>query len=225
MPNSYNGWSAGRGWSVANGKLAKLVVAGEDFSPGVRAGSVHKVLNYVAQQLHLRVEPVVKSGWHQKDDWGYYYRPTTGGGSLSCHASGTAFDYNATRHPYGKRNTWTEAQVREINKICAEVNNTVKCLIDHDEMHFEICKNAAEVDRAASRIGVTTAPSPVTSSRPVIRRGSTGDAVKLIQRWLGLPDDGDFGPKTEAAVIKYQREHELTADGVVGPATYRKMGL
>jgi putative chitinase len=52
-----------------------------------------------------------------------------------------------------------------------------------------------------------------------LRRGSTGDAVKQMQRKLGIAADGDFGPGTEAAVKKWQAANGLTADGVVGPKT------
>jgi putative chitinase len=52
-----------------------------------------------------------------------------------------------------------------------------------------------------------------------LRRGSKGDAVKQMQRKLGIPADGDFGPGTEAAVRKWQAANGLTADGIVGPKT------
>jgi putative chitinase len=52
-----------------------------------------------------------------------------------------------------------------------------------------------------------------------LRRGSAGDAVKQMQRKLGIPADGDFGPGTEAAVKKWQAANGLVADGIVGPKT------
>ena len=56
--------------------------------------------------------------------------------------------------------------------------------------------------------------------RPVLRQGARGPAVRLVQRAVGAHADGDFGPRTRAAVIRFQRRHHLTADGVVGPRTW-----
>jgi hypothetical protein len=49
--------------------------------------------------------------------------------------------------------------------------------------------------------------------------------VRRLQRKLGLPADGVFGPQTERSVRRYQRRHDLAADGIVGPATRRSLGL
>lgn len=55
----------------------------------------------------------------------------------------------------------------------------------------------------------------------LLRRGSTGTAVKAVQYELrNLDVDGDFGPKTEAAVRTFQSKHGLDVDGVVGPRTW-----
>ncbi len=56
--------------------------------------------------------------------------------------------------------------------------------------------------------------------------GSRGPNVKLIQSLLNRigynagPVDGIFGPRTQQAVIAFQRDNGLTPDGIVGPATW-----
>jgi len=76
--------------------------------------------------------------------------------------------------------------------------------------------------------------APITSSviyqaavtgRPVILRGSTGQAVKDWQTMLvtaGYPVtvDGQFGANTEAQTKAFQKAHGLTVDGKVGPQTW-----
>ena len=67
--------------------------------------------------------------------------------------------------------------------------------------------------------------SPViTKPKPVLKVGSKGAAVKSLQKKLGIAADGDFGPKTKAAVIAFQKKHVLTPDGIVGPSTWNKLG-
>jgi cell wall-associated NlpC family hydrolase len=57
------------------------------------------------------------------------------------------------------------------------------------------------------------------------RRTVRGGGVRSLQRVLGLPADGVFGPNTERAVKRFQRRHGLSVDGVVGPMTRRALGL
>jgi peptidoglycan hydrolase-like protein with peptidoglycan-binding domain len=52
-----------------------------------------------------------------------------------------------------------------------------------------------------------------------------GGGVRTLQRKLGLPADGVFGPQTEIAVKNFQASHGLTPDGVVGPNTRRALGI
>lgn len=56
-----------------------------------------------------------------------------------------------------------------------------------------------------------------------VELGATGDRVKQIQCVVGVKQDGSFGPKTQAAVMVWQRQHGLKADGKVGPITWTAM--
>lgn len=56
-----------------------------------------------------------------------------------------------------------------------------------------------------------------------VKLGSKGTDVMLVQALLGLKADGDFGPKTDAAVKAWQTANGLKADGVIGPITWDKM--
>ncbi|WP_434384855.1 peptidoglycan-binding protein [Melittangium boletus] len=68
-------------------------------------------------------------------------------------------------------------------------------------------------------------------SGPTLKKGATGEAVRALQNRLNQlghnvgAADGSFGPKTEAAVKAFQKAHGLTADGVVGPKTWDKLGI
>jgi len=57
----------------------------------------------------------------------------------------------------------------------------------------------------------------------LLKLGSEGEDVKKLQIKLGVDPIGKFGPKTDAAVKAWQSSNGLTADGVVGPATWSKM--
>ena len=70
---------------------------------------------------------------------------------------------------------------------------------------------------------------------PILRKGSTGAAVKTLQRLLRqrqdvnldgktlLIVDGAFGSNTEAAVKRYQQKHLNGVDGIVGVKTWNKL--
>jgi putative chitinase len=57
----------------------------------------------------------------------------------------------------------------------------------------------------------------------LLKIGSTGPDVIALQKALGLSADGDFGPGTEKAVKDFQSTNGLTADGIVGDATWNKI--
>jgi peptidoglycan hydrolase-like protein with peptidoglycan-binding domain len=83
---------------------------------------------------------------------------------------------------------------------------------------------------AVSSAPPNPAPEP-TKPRQTLKKGMTGGDVPVLQlRLKELGDykglvDGDFGPKTEAAVKAIQARTGLKADGVVGPLTWAKLAV
>lgn len=92
------------------------------------------------------------------------------------------------------------------------------------------------------RFDAETKTTPTTVSKtktctvtlPIIRKGNTGAAVKTLQRLLRqleyvgsdgklLAVDGKFGPGTEAALIRWQKKHLGSADGICGVKTWTKL--
>src|SRR4051794_18832554 len=57
----------------------------------------------------------------------------------------------------------------------------------------------------------------------LLKMGSTGPEVARVQTSLGIPNDGIFGPQTDAAVRAFQGRSGLKTDGVVGPTTWRAL--
>ena len=57
----------------------------------------------------------------------------------------------------------------------------------------------------------------------ICKYGDRGFAVKRLQKILNLYPDGIFGVNTQEAVLKFQKEHLLMQDGIVGLATWSKL--
>lgn len=76
-------------------------------------------------------------------------------------------------------------------------------------------------------ITIPLMPPPRAVGDRVLRLGvPRGADVRWLQARLGVaPVDGWFGPATMAAVVAFQHEALVLADGVVGPATWRKLGV
>lgn len=87
---------------------------------------------------------------------------------------------------------------------------------------------------ALSLLGALAGPAIAPADEPrasasdssvTVRKGDRGRAVRKIQRRLGIPADGVFGPQTHRAVRRFQRRRDLLVDGIVGPMTRRALGL
>ncbi len=147
MARSQNGWTANQrhlmSWFAVPGTNVKLLLRKEYAGP---------LLALVAELFDRTVEPISDPGC-----WSYAERPIRGGRALSNHASGTAIDLNAPRHPLGARGTFTPHQTRAIREIISLTDGAIRWGGDYrsrkDEMHFEInTTDVAKIILATSRL-------------------------------------------------------------------------
>ena len=97
-----------------------------------------------------------------------------------------------------------------------------------------VCMSAAAVGMATTNRaeeGTSIQQTESVVGAAVLQQGSKGGEVKEVQRRLKLwgyyngSVDGTFGAGTRSAVIAFQKKNGLTADGVVGKATYKALGM
>jgi lysozyme family protein len=90
-----------------------------------------------------------------------------------------------------------------------------------------LCNTLGLKDMNGNVLVVDGVPGPATASAvkklPLVKQGNIGEAVKVVQKIVGVLADGNFGPMTLTAVKRWQMAKGLTNDGVVGPQTWLKM--
>ena len=173
----------------------------------------------------------------------YQFREMSGG-TLSCrkiagstktslHAHGVAVDFNPSKNPF----TWKlttdmpDAMIDDMLKNIVTVDNRPvtswggNWLFRKDPMHFQ----PSQVSRTQLEKGIDFTKVPGwdnylawENGEQMITLGDTGNTVKKIQKalngWkpsLNLTVDGQFGPITRSAVVKYQKAAERPTSGVV----------
>jgi peptidoglycan hydrolase-like protein with peptidoglycan-binding domain len=199
MPVSQNGWSANDRSVIASYALPGGAIA-------LRKGDVSVVLLFGIGWWHSKVEKLIFPGV-----WGYAERPVRGQVLiLSNHASGTAADVDAPKHPLGTdpRSNFTQQQINEINALIAFCTTRAGKQVlrwggnytgRKDGMHLEIndgvtladLAEIAEKIRLASGVvgGKPLAAPAAVSYRgdmhglPALSRGSSHPACKKWQEW------------------------------------------
>jgi peptidoglycan hydrolase-like protein with peptidoglycan-binding domain len=92
--------------------------------------------------------------------------------------------------------------------------------------HRRLLVRAGLATAVVAGAGIVAPTSALAATRPTLRRGSRGTAVRTLQNRLKALGysvgtvDGIFGAKTDTAVRAFQRKKRLTADGIVGAKTW-----
>lgn len=112
-------------------------------------------------------------------------------------------------------------------------------ILTGQSMHVEQLFGPGELPKflaiAKARLASLQGPAPVPAPTPVpvppkpstgrklgsrtLKVGNTGADVAVLQRFLGIADDGRFGPITEAAVRRYQAMRKQKQTGIADAKT------
>jgi cell wall-associated NlpC family hydrolase len=102
----------------------------------------------------------------------------------------------------------------------------IKNTIEREKLISDAPKATAEdapVAPAPVHGNVPAAPKKESVLSNSLKIGSTGEDVKYLQKALKLKADGDFGPITQGAVKKFQKENKLAETGVVDIKTWEML--
>ena len=217
MPHS--SWG---GPGVSRGNLERL-----SRIPGIPL-NVHKEVAIIFQHL---IDEINKGGYRKpgsvpfSSSGGYVKRYISGTRIWSNHSWALAVDFNAATNPYKHGPLVTDFIPESIRPLAR------KLMLSwggdwsgkKDAMHFEFIGSRADAARISREITiglVNVTPPGIDPNSPLVRRGDKGMRVTEVQGILGIDNDGDFGPATEAAVQAFQQRNKLDPDGIVGPATW-----
>jgi hypothetical protein len=174
VPTSQNGYTAN------DISLTQVwLIPGTERKLRLRKGDPGFLLVDLAAWFDKNVEDI-EAG--QLDDWGYAERTIRGDDTqLSNHASGTAMDLNALRHPLGAVNTFSAAQELKIQNRLKLYEGCIRWGGNYsnrkDEMHFEIVKAPADCSRVADKLRGPQQPAPnLTIATKAIAHAYAGGA-------------------------------------------------
>ena len=169
MASSVNGWPA---LSSNSRLLHTWDVPKSDTRLRIRHGSAGFLLIHMAVYFDRYVEDIddnYRGG--ELDDWGYAYRAVRGyETNLSNHSSGTAIDLNATDHPLGVNDSFSDADEARIQRRLRKYEGCVKWGGNYhsrkDEMHFELDRNLRECERVARKLIDTPVGREILRANP-----------------------------------------------------------
>lgn len=139
IERSYNGWRADPDYRKLG--ASRIEVEGRGF---ILVEVAQPLFAYLIRRFHHEVDEIDKG---VLDDWSFNYRKARAADALSCHASATAVDLNATKYPMGRANM-TKAQRKAVERILAASRKQFRWggwfrMPYTDEMHFELVKGTS----------------------------------------------------------------------------------
>jgi putative chitinase len=121
---------------------------------------------------------------------------------------------------FWKRNNLERfADADDINGMSRKVNGGTIGLQDRISRYTR----AKNILSAETNSQTTNSTVQRTNTYPALRRNSSGDLVRRVQRALGITSDGIFGLQTEIAVRSWQRINRYTANGILDHEQIRKL--
>jgi len=152
--------------------------------------------------------------------------------AISNHSWGCAIDLTLE----GKLDAYGDGTVQKGLKVIHPIFNRHHwywgvAFRKEDAMHFEVSQQLLLRWMREGKFGAQNADVVETEVVGRITLGDRGPAVEELQRRLnnvagaGVDEDGVFGPATRAAVISFQEDNGLVADGIVGQNTKEKLGI
>ncbi|MGW4231065.1 N-acetylmuramoyl-L-alanine amidase [Streptomyces sp. NPDC004980] len=159
-------------------------------------------------------------------NWNWtYYMQLVGGSGGGSGSDGLSFSSYATQ-----KSGSSGAQVKAVQKLLNDQGYAAGAV---DGSFGPATKSAVQAFQTARGLTADGTVGPKTwtallsaGTTPTLVKGSSGDAVKRLQRSLTaalgstVAVDGAFGTATDTAVRGYQNSRGLTADGSAGPKTW-----
>ncbi|WP_290771034.1 D-Ala-D-Ala carboxypeptidase family metallohydrolase [Anaerofustis sp.] len=163
-------------------------------------------------RLHFNKSIHINSGYRTVS-----YNKKIGGASESYHTKGRAFDIFIQG-----------INVKTIAKYAESIGiKGIGCYPNANFVHIDSRGNKFYYYYSNSYRSVKTfGGNP--AYYPIISRGSRGNYVKkaqnrLIKKGYKIASDGIFGTATYNATKNFQKKSNLTADGIIGKATWKKL--
>jgi len=152
------------GWGVLPKEIQSQYMVSERI-PGLKPyitcrKEVLPILYNLMYDLHKSVEPMVSTSCFN------FRKIRDGSTTWSCHASGTAIDYNHRKHPHHKANTFNSTQVAQIQKLikrygCRWGGNYGGTSVD--DMHFEVWMTETETQLHIQKLNLVDRMNKIKS--------------------------------------------------------------